>query len=460
MKTICYYRLSFIFSISFFLLITSVFAQSAKEEAIFDGKTLNGWKQLAGTAPFEVIDGVIVGTMIENSPNSFLVTEKEYGDFIFEFDVKIEGKQSNSGIQTRSHFDPAGNNGKGKVYGRQVEIDASERQWTGGIYDEARRMWLYPLELNKPAKAAFKAEDYNHFRIECIGDEIKTWINNIPIAYVIDTLDQKGFIALQVHSISSKEQAGNRVYFKNLKLKTENLTPKPFPKDIYVVNLKTNSLSDQEKKDGYKLLFNGKNSEGWLGAYKKIFPEKGWEIAKGTISVLASDGAESTNGRDIVTKEQFAAFDLSFEFKLSKGGNSGVKYFVTLTEKNEGSAIGLEYQILDDELHPDAKLGKNGNRTMGSLYDLITSDKQSRFLNPIGEWNRGRIVVYPDNRVEHYLNGIVVLSYVRGSDEFKKLVAESKYKNWPDFGEAKKGHILLQDHGNQVSFRNIKIKQL
>jgi hypothetical protein len=443
------------------LLICFIAVSQAQKRPLFDGKTLNGWKKVAGKAPYEIKDGMIIGTMTANSPNSFLITEKEYSNFILEIDVKLEGTETNSGIQTRSHFDPAGNKGAGLVFGRQVEIDPTPRAWTGGVYDEARRLWLYPLELNTTAKSLYKTEQFNHYKIECIGNETKTWVNGVPVAYVIDTLDKTGFIGLQVHGIGNKTHLeGKKVYFKNITIQTENLKSQAFPKSLYVVNLTPNVLSPQEKTNGYKLLFDGKSNAGWVGAYKNVFPAKGWEINNGILSVLPSNGAESTNGGDIVTKEQFAAFDLSFEFKLTEGANSGVKYFVTLSEQNEGSAIGLEYQVLDDDKHPDAKLGRDGNRTLASLYDLMTAKKILGSLRPIGTWNRGRVVVYPNNKVEHYLNGVKVLEYQRGSDEYKQLVALSKYKKWPNFGEATKGHLLLQDHGNSVSYRTIKIKTL
>ena len=119
---------------------------------LFDGKTLNGWKSVGGKAPYSIEGDAIVGRMTKGTPNSFLITEKEYGDFILELDVKLEGNETNSGIQTRSHLDPKANDGRGRVYGRQVEIDPSSRAWTGGIYDEARRGWIYPLDLNENAK--------------------------------------------------------------------------------------------------------------------------------------------------------------------------------------------------------------------------------------------------------------------------------------------------------------------
>ncbi|MGF7025573.1 MULTISPECIES: 3-keto-disaccharide hydrolase [Sphingobacterium] len=423
---------------------------------LFDGKTLNGWKSVGGKAPYSIEGDAIVGRMTKGTPNSFLITEKEYGDFILELDVKLEGNETNSGIQTRSHLDPKANDGRGRVYGRQVEIDPSSRAWTGGIYDEARRGWIYPLDLNENAKKAYKAEEFNHIRIEAIGDELRTWINDIPVAYVVDTIDRSGFIGLQVHGIPPKLD-GKKVYFKNIKIKTTDLKSKGFPKDLYIVNLKPNDLADAEKKKGVKLLFDGKTNKGWRSIHGDKFPERGWEVKDGQMTVLKSDGGESTNGGDIVTKDKYAVFDLSFEFKLSPGANSGVKYFVTLKEKSKGSAIGLEYQVLDDALHPDAKLGRDGNRTLASLYDLITSNRDERARRPIGEWNRGRVVVTADNKVEHYLNGIKMLSYERGSKAFKDLVQISKYKDWENFGEAKEGFILLQDHGDRVSFRSIKI---
>lgn len=443
------------------VIITNLAAQNKKEWIdLFDGKSLNGWKKVAGAAEYSIDDGAILGVTVPNTPNTFLITEKEYGDFILELEVKIEDSTSNSGIQFRSQYDPAGNKGKGKVYGYQYELDPSSRRWTAGVYDEGRRDWLYPLALNSSAQDMLKTGVYNKVRVECVGPIIRTWINDKPAASVVDDMDAKGVIALQVHSIGNPSMAGKKIYWKNIRIQTAGVKPSSFPSSIYTVNTMINSLSDFEIKSGWKLLFDGKTSNGWKGAYKESFPTKGWEIKEGILKVLSSGGAESHNGGDIVTTEKFSAFDLSFDFMLTPGANSGVKYFVTLTENNSGSAIGLEYQLLDDSLHPDAKEGIAGNRTLASLYDLIKAEKTTRFIKQPGGWNTGRIIVYPNNHVEHYLNGVKVLEYQRGSQAFRDLVAISKYKIWPNFGEAKEGHILLQDHGNEVSFRSIKIRKL
>lgn len=439
-------------------LMNSALSQAWKN--LFDGKTFKGWRVLGGTGKFSIEDGVIVGTTVLNSGNTFLATEKEYGDFILEADVKLESAESNSGFQTRSHYDETGNSGKGLVYGRQVEVDPSPRKWSGGIYDEARRKWLYPMDLNAAAQNAYKQGEFNHYRIECIGNEIKTWVNGMPCAYLKDTIDSKGFIALQLHNVTKPDQQGKKIWFKNVRIQTSGIKPTAFPAGIYVVNHVINTLLPYEKQNGWQLLFDGKTSNGWKGAYKKTFPTNGWHISDGAMNVESSEGKESANGGDIVTTKKYKAFDLSFEFRITPGANSGVKYFVTLTEGNEGSAIGLEYQVLDDALHPDAKLGRDGDRTQASLYDLIPANKPSASFRDVGEWNIGRIIVHPDNRVEHFLNGVKVLEYVRGSKEFRDLVAISKYKVWKNFGEAPQGFLLLQDHGNAVSYRSIKIKLL
>ncbi|WP_209332254.1 3-keto-disaccharide hydrolase [Lunatimonas salinarum] len=426
---------------------------------LFDGKTLNGWTRLDGEAEFTVENGEIVGTAVANTPNTFLVTEEKFEDFILELEIKVEHESSNSGVMVRGQHDPKLRDGQGRVFGYQVECDPQERAWSGGVYDEARRNWLYPLTLNPSARSAFKLGEFNKYRVEFIGNELKTWVNGQEVAYLVDEMDKSGFIGLQVHSIRDAANAGRKTYFRNIRIKTENLEPTAMKADMYVVSTVPNTLTEHEKQGGWRLLFNGTNSEGWRGTKQKAFPEQGWSIRDGVLIIEAAKEGDPRPG-DIITEEKFKAFDLSFDFKLTEGANSGVKYFVTLSDGDVGSALGLEYQVLDDERHPDAKQGIDGNRTLASLYDLITANKQARFVRPIGEWNKGRVVVHPDNRVEHFINGLKVLEYVRGSEEFKQLVAGSKYKNIENFGLAEDGYILLQDHSDEVHYRSIKIRSL
>lgn len=445
--------LKFLFCTAF---MVQCFIIQAQWKSLFNGKDLSGWNQKNGKAIYSVENGEIVGTTVANTPNSFLCTNEEYGDFIFEVSLKVENSM-NSGIQFRSLSNAGFENGR--VHGYQMEVDPTVRAWSGGIYDEARRGWLYIPTINPEAQKAFKIGDWNKYRIEAIGNTIRTFINDIPISHVIDDMTAKGLIALQVHSIYGDMKEGMKIRWKDIRIQTQNLKSSPLD-NIPVANYLLNNISAQEEKLGFKPLFTGSNFDGWREVNGADTPQRRWKINDGVLNVSKSDGSET--GNDIVSKETFGAFELIFDFKLSPGANSGIKYFVEEKFDSGGkSGIGLEYQILDNELHPDAKQGVVGNRTLASLYDLIPSTPlDKRFQRPIGDWNQGRVIVYPNNTVQHWLNGFKVLEYERKSNIYKALVARSKYQKFEGFGEAVKGHILLQDHGDDVSFKNIKIRSL
>ncbi len=446
----------YLFLIIFTLCVQICFSQNQKWTNLFDGKTLNGWKQLNGKAKYSIEKDEIVGTTVADTPNSFLCTEKEYGDFILELDLKVDNSM-NSGVQFRSLS--KSDYKDGRVHGYQMEVDPADRAWSGGIYDEGRRDWLYTLNINQIGRKAFKKDAWNKYRIEAIGSTIRTWINGIPTAHLIDDMTAKGFIALQVHSIGKDQKAGTQIRWKNIKIQTENLKTSPFD-NCPVINLTLNTISAQEKAQGYKLLFNGQNFDGWRKVHGTDKPNSRWKAENGIVSVWASDGSET--GNDIVLAEKYGAFELAFDFKLSEGANSGVKYFVDEQYDSGGkSGVGLEYQVLDDEKHPDAKMGVVGNRTMSSLYDLIPATKlDKRFQRKIGEWNQARVIVLPNNVVQHWLNGFKVLEYERKSNIYNALVARSKYAKYKGFGASDKGHILIQDHGDNVSYKNFKIREL
>jgi len=209
-----------------------------------------------------------------------------------------------------------------------------------------------------------------------------------------------------------------------------------------------NQVTDSEKAEGWNLLWDGATAKGWRSVKAETFPQKGWEMKDGVLSVLPKGG-----GGDIITEQVYSSFVLKVDFRLTKAANSGIKYFLN-PKLNGGTAP--EFQVLEPE-HPDAQKGKNGSRKVASLYDVMPAPNAK--LNPLGEWNSAMLVCN-GKKVEHWLNGEKVLSFERGSPEFREAVAQSKFSKIQNWGEAESGHILLQDHTDHVSYRNIKIKML
>ena len=363
----------------------------------------------------------------------------------------------NSGVQIRS--ESRADYMDGRVHGYQVEMDPSPRAWSGGIYDEARRGWLYTLDKNPEGQKALKVGEWNHYRVEAIGNSIRTWVNGISCADLIDDMTPAGFIALQVHSIGNDStRAGLEVKWRNIRIMTEELEKYRHPdtKDIPQANYLTNVLTEREAEEGWRLLFDGKTSAGWINAKTGAFPASGWEITDGALTF--NPGAKQQDGGgDIVTIEKFRNFELSVDFKYVKGGNSGIKYFID-TERENGAlaSIGCEYQILDDRNHPDALLGIPGTRTLAGLYDLIAP--KNKRDNGFDQWSRA-IIIVNGNKVQHWLNGFLTVEYEKGTEAWKEVVAASKFSKIKGFAEVEEGRILLQDHGDMVWFKNIKIRE-
>ncbi|MCC2975443.1 DUF1080 domain-containing protein [Sphingomonas sp. PL-96] len=413
---------------------------------------LQGWHSTGGKATYTVTGGELIGRAAPGKTNSWLVSDASYGDYIMEFDARTD-PLLNSGVMVRGQSRPDYRDGV--VHGYQAEIDPSARRWSAGLYDEQRRLWLYTLGRNEPARGAFRSGDWNHYRIEAVGNRLRTWINGVPAADVVDDADARGFIAFQVHAIPEDQaRKGPEVRFRNVRVITQTparyvLPETPLEQQGWLAN----QLSPGERKAGWTLLWDGQSPKNWRSAKGDAFPATGWTMADGALSVMGGGG-------DIATETAFRDFELSVDYRLTPGANSGIKYRVA---PGTGS-IGLEYQLLDDARHPDAKLGRDGNRTLAALYDVIAPQNlldppnPGKRINPPGEWNRA-VVVVRGNHVEHWLNGFKMVEFERGSPEFQQAVAQSKFAKEQGFGTWAQSPILLQDHGDRVDFRSIKIRQ-
>ena len=387
---------------------------------LFNGKDLTGWEMLNAKHKAEVKNGVIAATNVVGEDNGFLCTTSTYGDFILELEVNGDLLLDNSGIQFRSASKPGFMNGR--VHGYQVQIENRPphiSQWSGSIYDEAGRGFLYIFEDDPVRQKAYVHNQWNKVRIEAIGTTSRVWINGIPTAHVVDDKMLSGLICLQVHGGSHADERGEQsVYMRNVRIQTENLKPSPYD-DIPVVNLIPNTISPQEKHQGFVLLFDGESSENW--SRPRASGETAWKIQDGVITV-SSAGAGSPGGQTIaMTEKQYGPFELKFDFKLH----------------NEDALVGIEYLV-------DGKSTAKSQALFGKLA-LDNAKHNAKINRDIWkkEWNQGVIRAYPDRRVEYWLNGYQILEYKRTDDQ------------------PLKGNIVIDAYdGDTVSYRSVKIREL
>ncbi|MHC4173585.1 MAG: 3-keto-disaccharide hydrolase [Planctomycetota bacterium] len=385
--------------------------EQAKWKALFDGKTLDGWEVKSGFAKYHVEDDMIVGTTVKGSSNTFLCTRKQYGDFILEFEVKVD-PALNSGVQIRSHVYEKETkiwmwrDGKkrekvhqaDRVHGYQVEIDPSERAWSGGIYDEARRGWLNDLKDNAAGRKAFKSGQWNKFRVVCIGDSIKTWINEVPCADLRDPVDQTGFISLQVHGFKGDKPA--QVRWRGIRIK-------------------------ELGRHVWKPLFNSKSLAGW-----HTLPGGKWEVRDGVIE--GSNTSSDKRHGLLVSDKRYKNFTVRLKFKTLKG-NSGFYFRVD----EIGGGVGVHgFQAEIDESKGVGGLYETGGR--GWVVQPSEEDV-AKWFKP-GQWNQMTVSAH-GRRIVVFVNGLK-------SAELRK-----------DKGRLK-GHLALQLHGSQdvhVMFKDIEI---
>ena len=367
--------------------------------ALFDGKSLDGFEQKGGKAKYQAEDGTIVGTCVPSTPNSFLCTKKHYGDFVLEYEFLVHGKL-NSGVQIRSHS--LKNFRKGRVHGYQVEIDPDvkrNRMWTAGIYDESRRGWLNYLQQIEPARKAFKPEKWNKIRVVAAGDSLKTWINGVAAADLVDSMTLSGFIGLQVHGVGRNKT----------------------PMDIRWRNLRIKDLG----RHVWKRIFDGKSLAGWT-------PVGGgnWKVADGAL-VASNVRSERAHGHLFLDTPK-DDFTIRLKFKAI-AGNSGL-YFRTEKKKGNIGIAGFQAEI-------------DATKDIGGLYETsgrgwVIKPKPNaikKFFKP-GKWNQMTVSAHGSRIVVHVND--------------KK---SAELKNDPG---RKAGLIALQLHGGQnveVHFKDIEL---
>jgi HEAT repeat protein len=427
---------------AFLALLLPLGLLAAEWTPLFDGKTLAGWTRAGhvnGAAEYTVEEGCIVGTTKTGTPNSFLCADQEYGNFILELEFLVP-QGMNSGVQFRSIYDPQVKDGR--VHGYQIEIDPSPRAWTGGIYDEARRGWLHNLtHIADPAaagaaKAAFKAGEWNHFRIEAVGDRIRTWVNGVPVADLVDGMTRRGVIALQVHATGDPNPM--QIRWRNLRI--QDLGEGGTTRDL---------LGDPAEKmgmappPGATVLVGGDGNVESLRAQNKTDAPFPWKVADGVLEIVPGSGS-------VVTRENYGDFRMHAEFSV----NAKEKH--SQDDGNSGIYIQQRYevQILNSHGLPPAF------DECGALYRLKAPDHNAS--RPAGEWQSYDLVFRSPRWSE---DGKTKTANARISISHNGILihdnAEIPGKTGAGQAEGPEpGPILFQDHGNPVRFRNVWIEEL
>jgi hypothetical protein len=418
-------------------------------KVLFDGSSTDAFRGFRrDTFPSKgwVVEGDALKTVV-GGDRCDLISKDRYKDFELELEWRVS-PGGNSGV----FYDVAETETEAYFTGPEIQViddaghaDAKNPKRTAGsLYD-----------LITPGGRAKPAGEYNRFRIVKKNGHVEHWLNGAKVVeYQLGSpeltqmiaaskfkdmqrfaKEGQGYVSLQHH--------GQEVWFRNVRIRA--LSPVIAGDPVAPRNV----LTAPEQRAGWRLLFDGKTTAGWRGFKKTEFPKEGWVVRDGAIVKLAKGTGDSRGAGDIVTLDTFDDFDLRFEWRVTPGANSGVKYLVT--EERSGP-IAHEYQVIDDDKHADAKIG--AHRQTAALYDAIPAG--AKVLQPVGEFNQSRIVV-KGNKVEHWLNGRRVVSYELGSPELMAAKAKSKFKDEAGWGTKLKGHILLQDHGDEVAFRNIKI---
>ena len=422
--------------------------QAGEWEVLFDGQDIasfrgyqmdtfpkDGWTIKDGTLR-TIADGKVVD----------LITKKQYRDFELIFEWKVT-PGANSGVMYRVDESKNSPWHTGPEY--QILDDSKHNDGKNPLTSTGS---LYAL-VSAQNKTLKPVGDYNRSRIVLNGNSLEHWLNGSKVvacdidSYGVATLvkeskfsPHKGFLKKQTGHIVFQHHH-DEVWFKSIKVRE---LPEPV---VLPEGKRVNTVSKEQRNAGWRNLFNGKNTNQWRGFKKEAFPQKGWIIENDCIKHVSQGG-----GGDIITKQKYGQFDFQWEWKVAPAANSGVKYFIM---EERGGAIGHEYQVIDDSKHPDALRGPKWQTA--AFYDVFPA--KNRVLKPVGSFNNSRVLIKAE-QAEHWLNGVMVLNYTLGSQRVLDAVATSKFKKVDRFGYRHQGHILLQDHSDEVHYRNLRIKRL